>query len=100
MIVCFLIELAWLARPGLVNRRVKSLGWKFPAFHEQFPSPFDCFLFEIITKAPIAEHLEKRVVIGVESDIFEIVVFPTGADAFLCVRHAWRLPLRFLLTEK
>ena len=93
MIVRFLVELARLAGPGLVNRRVKPLRRKFPALDQQFPRPFDRFLLEIIAKAPVAEHLEKRVVIGVESDVFEIVVFAAGANAFLRVGDARRIPL-------
>ena len=38
--------------------------------------------------------------IGVESDIFEIVVFAAGPNAFLGIGHARRIPRRFLLTKK
>src|SRR5436309_9233156 len=100
MIVRFLIELAWLVRPGLVNGRVKTLRRKFPALDHEFPRPFDRFLLEIITEAPIAQHLEKGVVISVEPDVFEVVMFPPCADAFLRVDHARRLPGRLLLAEK
>src|SRR5205085_4709686 len=74
MLVCLLVELAWLARPGFVNGRVKPLRRKFPPLNHQFPCPFDRFLLEIIAEAPVAEHLEKGVVIRVEPYIFEIVV--------------------------
>jgi len=40
------------------------------------------------------------VVISVESDIFEIVVLPARADAFLRIGHARRFPWRFLLSKK
>jgi hypothetical protein len=39
-------------------------------------------------------------VISVKPDVFEIVVFPPGANAFLRVGHARRLPRWLLLTEK
>ena len=39
-------------------------------------------------------------VIGVEPDIFEIVMFSAGANAFLRVNDARRFPWRFLLREK
>ena len=100
MVVRFLIELARLARTGFVNGGVESLRRKFPALDHEFPRPFDRFLLEIITEAPVAEHLEKGVVISVEPDVFEIVMFPAGADAFLRVGHARRLPRRLLLAEK
>ena len=94
MIVRFLIELARIARPGLVNRRVKPLRRKFPAFDHQFPGPFDRFLLEVIAEAPVAEHFEKRVVIGVEPDVFEVVMLAAGANAFLRVDDARRIPWR------
>ena len=100
MVVRFLIELTGFVRPGFVNGRVKSLRRKFPAVHDQFPRPFDRFLFEIIAETPVAEHLEEGVVIGVEADVFEIVVLAAGANAFLGVGHPRRIPGRFLLPEK
>ena len=57
---------------------------------EKFPGPIDRFLLEIIAETPVAEHLEKGVVIGVEADVFEVVVFAAGADAFLRVGGARR----------
>jgi hypothetical protein len=39
-------------------------------------------------------------VISIEADVFEIVVFPAGSNAFLGVDHAWWIPDRFLLGEK
>src|SRR5438876_8999906 len=100
MIVRFLIELARLARPGFVNGGVETLRRKFPTFDHELPRPLDRFLLEIITETPIAQHLEKSVVISVEPDVFEIVMFATSADAFLRVSHARRLPRRLLLAEK
>ena len=38
--------------------------------------------------------------IGIEPDVFEIVMFPSSANAFLGVGHARRLPWRLLLSEK
>ena len=48
-------------------------------------------LLEVIAKAPVAEHFEEGVVIGVEADVFEVVVFAAGADAFLGVGRARRV---------
>ena len=61
---------------------------EFPDFGDQFPGPFDGFSFEIIAKAPVAEHFEEGVVIGIEADVFEVVVFAAGADALLRVGGA------------
>src|SRR5437870_658537 len=100
MIVRFLIEFARFVRSGFVNRGVKTLRWKFPAFNNQFPRPFDRFLLEIIAEAPVAQHFEERVVISVEPDVFEIVMFAAGPNALLGVGDAWRFPGRLLLTKK
>ena len=96
----FLVELAWFVRPRFVNGCVKPLRGKFPAIDHKFPGPFDRFLLEIIAKAPIAEHLEEGVVIGVETHIFEVVMLPASANTFLCVCDARRVPQGFLLAEK
>ena len=102
MIVRFLIELARSPGRRFVNRGVKPLRGKFPTLDHQFPRPFDRFLLEIIAKAPVPEHLEKRVVIGIESHVIEIVVFAAGANAFLGVgRAAAARPLAaFRLAQK
>src|SRR5262249_27223935 len=60
----------------------------------------DRFFFKIIAETPVAEHLEKRVVIRVEADIFEVVMFSSGANAFLRIHDAGRVPERLLLPEK
>ena len=39
-------------------------------------------------------------VISIEADIFEVVVFAAGANAFLRVGDARRVPQRLLLPEK
>src|SRR2546430_12992394 len=41
-----------------------------------------------------------RSVIGVQPDIFEIVMFAAGANAFLRIGHPRRIPRRLLLAEK
>src|SRR5438132_14417116 len=100
MIVCFLVEPAWLARPRFVNGGVKTLRRKFPALDHELPCPLDRFLLEIITEAPVTEHLKKGVMIGVESDVFEVVMFPSGTNAFLRVGYARGLPRRLLWAEE
>ena len=88
-----LIELAWIAicLIGTIDGRVEALRRKFPDAHNQLPSPIDGFLFEIIAKTPIAQHLEECVVIGVQPHILQVVVFAAGADALLGVGGAGRL---------
>src|SRR5204863_9092954 len=83
-----------------VNGGVNSFWRKFPAPYDQLPRPLDRFLLEIIAEAPIAQHFEKSVVIGVETDIIQVVVFSAGADALLGIRNARRIPDRLLVPEK
>jgi hypothetical protein len=40
------------------------------------------------------------VVVRVETNVFEIIMFPTGANAFLRVGHARGTPLWFFLAKK
>src|SRR5438552_1668381 len=100
MIVRFLVEFRRFTGTWFVDRRVNSLPRKFPTLDYQFPGPLDRFLLEITTEAPVPQHFEKGVVISVESDVFEVVMFPPGANAFLGIGHARRLPRRLLLPKK
>ena len=52
---------------------------------EQFPSPVDGFVLEIVPEAPVAEHLEHSVVICVMSYLFEVIVFSAHPQALLAV---------------
>src|SRR5581483_3136635 len=60
----------------------------------------DRFPLEIIAEAPVAEHLEERVMIRVEADVIEIVVLAAGANAFLCVSRAARRERTRRLAQK
>ena len=61
--------------------------------HKIFVSPANGFLLEIITKAPIAKHLEHCVMISVMSHLFKVVVLTAYAQAFLRIRAAAALGL-------
>ncbi len=56
-----------------------------PLLGKQLPSPRDGLLLVVISKGPVAEHLEEGVVGIVGPDILEIVVFARYAHAFLRV---------------
>jgi len=43
---------------------------------------------EIISKRPVSEHLEERVMCSIEADIVEVVVLSADTDAFLTVDDA------------
>ncbi len=49
----------------------------------QVPGEVDGFGFEVVAEGEVAEHFEERVVAAGVADVFEIVVFAAGADAFL-----------------
>ena len=100
MIVGFLVEFRRIAGAGFIDGGIKAVDRELPFVHDQFPRPFDGFLLEIIAEAPVAEHLEERVVVGVETDVFEVVVFAAGADAFLGVGSAARLVGTFGLAQE
>ena len=54
-----------------------------PLTDEKVPPHLNGTLFEIIAEGEIAEHLKKGMVPCRYSDIFEIVMFPAGTNAFL-----------------
>src|SRR5207247_303916 len=59
----------FLAHMRTVHRGIKPMLRKFPDFGHQFPGPLNRFLLEIVAETPIAEHLEKRVVIRIQPDV-------------------------------
>ena len=83
-----------LALVRSVHRGIQPFRRKTPAFHDQLPGPVNGFLLEIIAEGPVAQHLEKRVVVGIVAHILQVVVLSPGADALLGVRGAGGLPRR------
>src|SRR6516165_7598588 len=80
---CLFVKLRRISKSRLVDCRVKTIGRELPTCNQQFPGPRNRLLFEIVTKTPVPEHLEERVVIGIKTDIVEIVVFTSRSDALL-----------------
>jgi hypothetical protein len=99
-VVGFLVQLGRLALAGLVDGGKEALRRDAPDLGEQLPAPGERVLLEVVSEGPVAQHLEHRVVVGVEADVLEVVVLAAGADAFLRVGHARRIPGRLLLTKK
>ena len=62
--------------PQLVRRQLEHTG-------EQLPRVGNRVMLEVITKRPVAKHLEKRVMPGGVAHHIQIVVFATGAQAAL-----------------
>ncbi len=55
---------------------------------EIFPCPVDGTLLEVVAEAPVAQHLEHGVVVGVVAHLFQVVVLAAHAEAFLRVGPA------------
>ena len=54
-------------------------------FGQELPGPVDGLGLEIISEAPVAEHLEHRMVVGVVPHFLEVVVLAAHAKALLGV---------------
>lgn len=65
-----------------------SYRWELVDLREKLPCPVDGFLLEVVRKGPVPHHLEERMVVGVLSNIIQIVVLSSSADALLAVGHA------------
>ena len=52
-------------------------------FGQKFPRPVDGLGLEVVSEAPVAEHLEHRVVVGVVSHFFEVIVLSADTEALL-----------------
>ena len=55
---------------------------------EQFPGPVYGFRLKIIPEAPVSQHLEHSVMVGVVSHLLEVIVLTAHAKAFLTVRRS------------
>ncbi len=56
-------------------------------------------LFKIIAEAPVAQHFEHSMVIGINTHFFEIVMFSAYAKAFLGIGNTGGFKA-FFITEK
>ena len=82
------VEFGGVAGLGGVNGGEEALGGDAPDLGQEVPTPGERLLLEVIAEGPVAQHLEKGVVVGVVADVLEVVVFAAGADAFLGVGGA------------
>ena len=62
--------------PKLLARQPPNIG-------EQFPSPSDSLFLVIVSKGPIPQHFEERVMRVVSTDIVEIIMLASYAHALL-----------------
>ena len=61
----------------------QAICWDAKFLSDQIPSERDRLGFEVITKAEIAQHLEKRMVARRITNIVQIVMLAARTDAFL-----------------
>ena len=74
----------------LEHRHIEVLRIQFQHIHQILPCHVDGALLEVVAEAPVAEHLEHRVVIGVVAHLFQVVVLTRHTQAFLRVgTTAW-----------
>ncbi len=67
---------------------VKAVWIQLQHIHQIFPCPVYGLLLEVVSKRPVAEHLEHRMVVCVVSNLLEVVVLPRYAQTFLAVGHS------------
>src|SRR5688500_10345201 len=69
----------------LVRRGRQSVARYAICLGEQLPRPVDRLALEVVAEAPVAEHLEERVMARGPADLLEVVVLAGHAQAALVV---------------
>mmetsp|Transcript_3069 Transcript_3069/g.8674 ORF Transcript_3069/g.8674 Transcript_3069/m.8674 type:complete len:252 (+) Transcript_3069:2299-3054(+) len=69
---------------------VQSFGVEFEFLREALPGHVNGPLFEVITKGPVSQHFKKGVMVHVLSDVVQVIVLASRANAFLCVDGAFQ----------
>ena len=72
----------------LVRRRAEPLAGNPEILGQELPRPVDRLALEVVAEAPVAEHLEERVVAGRAADLLEVVVLAGDAQDALVVDGA------------
>ena len=65
------------------HRDREPLGGQRQRPGDELPGPGDRLLLEVVTEGEVPQHLEEGVMARREPDVLEVVVLPSGADAFL-----------------
>ena len=69
----------------LVRRGRQALGRDAHGLRQEVPREVDRLALEVVAEAPVAEHLEERVVAGRPADLLEVVVLAGDAQDALVV---------------
>ena len=83
VVVSLLVERHAVLLRALEHRGVHPLGGQLIHVVQQPPGPLDRLLLEVVAVGPVAQHFEHRMVVGVVSDLLQIVVLARNAQAFL-----------------
>ena len=73
-IPCLLVERNTIRFISFKHGYIQPVFRQFVNVRQQFPRPGNGFFLEIVTKRPVAEHFEHRVVVGIKTHIFKVVV--------------------------
>ena len=82
-----------LLRRTLEHRHIQILGIQLQHIHQVFPRHVDGAFLKVVAEAPVAKHLEHRVVVGVVAHFLQVVVLTRHTQTFLCIGTATRLRL-------
>ena len=75
---------------ALKDSYIKILWIKFEHINKVFPSHIDGTFLEVVTKRPVAQHLEHGVVIGIVTYFLQVVVLTANTQTLLTVgTTAW-----------
>ena len=80
---CFVVAFKAFFLRSLKYGDVKVFRVEVKNIDEIFPSIVDRFLFEVIAKAPITEHLKHSMVISVVTYFFKVIMFAAHAQTLL-----------------
>src|SRR6185503_8908620 len=69
------------------NGYIQAVFVYFINLRQQFPAPGDGFLFKVVAKAPVAQHLEHSMVIGIDTYFLQVVMFAGYPQAALGIGH-------------
>ena len=86
---CFVVAFQTFFRTAFKDGGIEIGRVYFEHVDQVFPCPADGFFLEIVTKRPVAQHFEHRMVVGVMSDFFQVIVLAAHAEALLGVCHTF-----------
>ena len=79
---------------GERRQEVHARGVETVHLGEKFPSEVDGTLLEVVAEGPVAEHLEKGVVVDILADVVKIIVLASSTNALLRVARSLQLGKR------